>query len=62
MLADQQGPSLQLRQRDVDRVDCRRHRIRDDPPVVRQHQVRPLVLSVLQEWAAIRLVKVQQVA
>ncbi len=62
LLANQQWPGLQLGQRDVNCVDRRRHRIRDDPPLVRQHQVGPLVLGVLQERVAIQLVEIQQAA
>ncbi len=53
LLADQQRPSLQLGQHDADHIDRRRHRVRDDPPLVQRHQVRPLVLSVFQKRVAI---------
>lgn len=58
LLGDQQRPSLQLGQRDVDQIDPRCHRIHDDPPLVRRHQVKPLVLGMLQERAAIQFVEV----
>ncbi len=61
-MADQQEPGLQLGQRDVNRVNHRRHHVHDDPPLVQRHQVGPLVLGVLQERAAIRLIEVQQAA
>lgn len=34
LLADQQRPSLQLGQHDIDRIDRQCHRVRDDPPLV----------------------------
>ncbi len=51
LLSNQQRPGLQLGQRDIDRINRRRHRVHDDPPLVRWHQVGPLVLGVFQ-WRA----------
>jgi len=55
LLRNQQRPVLQNDERDIDGVDGRRHRERDDPPCVRWHLLGTMRLGIRHDPAAMIL-------
>ncbi|CAM6023248.1 unnamed protein product [Sphagnum balticum] len=61
MLHEQQRPPLQEGERDVDQVDGGRDRVGDNPPLVRQQNLKIVLLGVVDQLASILLVKCEHV-